>query len=475
MSTAAYTQPTDAELQAQASSQVGSELQGQIDPLQRESESLISRETSAVSGIGSMFDQLQPFVSGEADKVQSSYDLANNASRQIFEEAQRRIGELANKRASDAQALSQQMGGPVAVGEFTAGVEPDQTALASIAPNELLHGLANAQAGVQEARAFSGRVFPAMRTEQVANARGYFEDQVRDIRKQIDQINASRSSLTNTRFQELQTKEREYALQQAQLALDKLKADRDWEATQRTLHNEDTRLNLAKKQFGVQEAGVTGTYKGRPTLQTIKLSADQKLAARRLGLSNAQYRERVRHNQETESAARARLNKNLKKNAMSIIDSVSGRSKSGVTLTQKHYLTDAQGAVSAIKNTKVHYNPKAPKGQRYYVYETVHLSPQQAERQYGSGYASDPQALYDTLIGSNIPRPVALNLVRTRTGVHDFSPGKPVRYTAEDLRNIGKKSFNELRGIALARGFKPNRKKPANTQQFIDFILSTNP
>lgn len=466
---------TDDQLRTQAEQEVNASIGSQLAPLQSETQSLIGREGAAVGGIGSMFDQLQPFVTAEADKVTSSYDQANSASQGIFEEAQRRMSELANERAQSAQALAQKMGGPVAVGEFTAGVEPDQQALASITPNQLLHGLANAQAGEQSARAFSEKVFPAMRTEQTANARGYFEDQIKDLRKQMDTINASSSALKTSRLTDLQTSERAYALQLEQQKLDKLKADRDWEATQRTLHNEDVRINLAKGQFGLQQSAVTGKYQGKPTQQAIKLAVEQRMAAQKLGLTAAQYRERVRHNMQTEQTAKAKLTNNQQKNAMAILDAVTGRTKNGLTTTVRRELSRQQGAVMALRNPKIQIVKGADGKNHYYITETVHMTPQQVERTYGSGFAADPQQLYDLLIGSNIPRAMAVKLVRTKTGVSDFAPGKPVTYTAEDLAGIGRKSFNELRGIALARGFKPNPKHKATTQTLIDFILSSNP
>jgi hypothetical protein len=466
---------TQQQLEQQASSEVQQQLQQQTAPLQQEQESLQGRETAALGSIGSMFDKLQPFVSGEAEQVRSSYDQANNASRAIFEEAQRRLDSLANERAASAQALAQQMGGPVSVGEFTAGVAPDQKALASIAPNQLLHGLANAQAGEQLASAYSQRVFPALRTEETSKARGYFEDQIKDLRKQIDQINSQSSVLKSNRLSDLLKQEREFELQQAQLKLDNLKADRDWEATKRTLHNEDVRLGLAKKQFGLQESSVTGKYKGKKTQSAIKAAAEQRLAAQRMGISVAQYQERVRHNQATEAQARARVQNSQQKNAMAILDAVTGRSKGGMVITHRRELSPAQGAAMAYRNSKVQIVRGADGKNHYYIEETVHLSPQQVQRQYGSGFAADPQQLYDLLIGSNIPKAMATKLVRTKTGVHDFQPGKPVAYTANDLAAIGRKSFNELRGIALSRGFKPNPKHKANTQNLIDFILNTNP
>jgi hypothetical protein len=421
-----------------------------------------------------MFNQLQPIVSGEANAVDASYQSAEAAQRAIFEGAQQRMDQLAGQRAQEAQTLSQQMGGPVAVGEFSAGVEPSQNALAALAPNSLMYGLANAQAGTQAARAYSEKVFPAMRTEQTANARGYFEDQVKTLRSQIDAINASSSSQYSTKLAALQKAERDYALQVAQSKLDKLKNDRDWQATRRTLANDTARLHLSQKAFGLQQAGVTGKYKGKPTLEARKLSVQEKQAAQKLGMDAAKYSESVRHHMATEAQARQRLANNNSKKAMDIIDAATGRAKGGMTITERRELPAASASLQILKNPKI-YTVGTGKNKKYYIDETVHLNPTQVERRYGSGFANDPQKLYDLLTGSNIPNPLALKTVRARTGIGDFVPGKPVVYSHTDLVNVGNSSFNELRGIAIQRGFKPNPKHKANTQMLIDYIMAHNP
>jgi len=461
---------SDADLTQQATQQVGQEIASEVGPLQNQIGSLQGSETAAIGQIGSMFDQLQPVVSQGAQFVQSSYDQANKASQSIFEEAQRRMDALANQRAAQAQALAQQMGGPVAVGEFTAGVEPDRQALASIAPNQLMHGLVNAQAGEQYASAYAERVFPALRTEQVSKARGYFEDQIKDLRKQIDQINAGSGALINSRLTELRASERAYALQLEQQKLDRLKADRDWQATQHTLHNDDTRLALAKGQFGLQQAGVTGKYQGRPTMQATKLAADEKLAAQRLGLSNQQYLEMVRHHTVTEAQGNQRLANSTKANAMAILDAATGAKKGPQTMLVRTHLSRLQG-LSLLKNPNLEIVGSGKHAQ-YYIRQKRTLTQAQMLRKYGSGFANNPQQLYDVLIGSNVPNAMALQLVRDRTGVGDFSPGKPVKYSAADLHAIGQQSFNELRGIAIARGWKPPKNHKATQQTIIDYILS---
>jgi hypothetical protein len=313
-----------------------------------------------------------------------------------------------------------------------------------------------------------------MRVEEIANARNKFEEQINDLRKQIDQITNQRGTLIDQKFTDLQTQQKEWELNQAKLKLEQLKADRDWQATLRTLHNEDVKLGITKKQFGLSEAGVTGKYRGKPTLESIKTAVAARQAAKRLGISVAQYNERVRHNLVTEANAARKLQVSQQKNAMSILDAALGIKKGNVTISQRRELDPTQGAAMAYKNPNIIVVPQGKgKAPKYYIDEKHTLNQDQFARQYGSGYGKNPQALYDLLIGNNIPAPVALKVTRAKTLIHDFKPGKQVKYTSSDLAAIGHRSFQELRGIALQRGWKPPRKKNATTQSLIDYILMT--
>src|SRR5215471_810855 len=172
--------------QAQASREIGNELTGQIDPLNRQISDLQAGEGQAIGQIGSMFDHLQPVVQQGATAVQQSYDSAEQMQNQIFNQATTQLNSMKQQRAQDAQRLAQQMGGPVAVDEWTAGYNPGIQSLTELGAGEQLRTLAYAQAGVQAANAFAGQVFPVLRTEQTAQARNLFESQIKDIRGKID-------------------------------------------------------------------------------------------------------------------------------------------------------------------------------------------------------------------------------------------------------------------------------------------------
>jgi hypothetical protein len=291
---------TVGQIRSAADAQVAGEISGQTIPLTSQIGTLGRQQAGATKEIGSMFNTLQPYVTGQAGAVSDSYDAAQRQETSIFNAANQRLNDLRAGRAADAQALAQEMGGPVSTGEFTDSVTPDQSLLANAGATQQLHTLGYAQAGVQEARAFAGRVFPLVRTEQQARARSYYQDQVKELQDQVTKIRATKSSKVNARFNELQAQEREFQLNkatqelarldahhrwanddaqlriaqqrldkidlpaakadEARLALDRLKVDRDWKAQ--------------LTQTALAEAGLTGTYKGKTTMDAQKTAAE---------------------------------------------------------------------------------------------------------------------------------------------------------------------------------------------------------
>lgn len=449
-----------------AGSQIDSEITGAESPLKSQIGTLQGRETSTLQNLGTMFGQIQPYVSQEADKVQSAYDTGFQATQSIFNTAQQRMAQLKQQRAQEAQAMAQEIGGPVSVGEFTSSVLGPEQELASTAPNQLLHTLANAEAGTQEARAFSEKVFPLVRTEEEAKARGFFEDQIKDLNNQISTLEGSKQGKVNDRLNTLLQSEREFSLNQNQQALDRLKANRDWQATLRSLHNDDQRLSMAKKDFAIQEAGVTGLYKGKPTLSAVKLSVAEKQAAAKLNLSEAQLREKISHDTETEAVAQQRVKLQTQKNAMAILDHAFNPS-SRATLSLTHRVPITAGQALLDKNAR-----RDPKTKQWYTYKTTSMTTQQAIAEgynLGSGTPiTDPQDLYNLLVGSNTPPAMALKLVRVKTGIGDFTPGTSTNYTPDSLSRM---TNREISGIARARGYKGGGKRSS----LINYIIQRNP
>lgn len=450
---------TEAELRQAAADQVGSEVAGEVAPYQTQVGTLQGRETTSLANIGKMFEGLQPIVSGGAAAVSQSYDAAKASENEIFQQAGARLNSLRQSRAAEAQKLAQEMGGPVALGEFTGSVDPSIESFIPTAAGSMLHTLADAQAGVQESQAFAGKVFPALRVEEEANARNSFEEKISELQNTIAQIRASTTGRTNSRLNELLQGEREFELQKAQSDLEKVKADRDWEATKKSLALDTARVNLAKQQFGIQQAGVTGTYKGKPTLASRSLSVQEKQAAAKLGLSEAQYQLAVAKAQHQAAVDDRGLDIKQQGNAIKLIDSATG-SGGAATITQRHYLTSAQ-ALQMLDNPKLHIQGKVGgKDTKYWINEDVKVN---------TGTTThDPNQLYQMLLGANIPKSMAQNLVKTKLGLPDWTPGKLGTQTRAQLET---KDINALVGIARQLGWKPTTQRH-NTSWFVDWIIA---
>lgn len=459
--------PTEDQLRKQAETQIGSEISGETAPYQSQIGSLQSRETSSLQQIGQMFGNIQPSVEQGAAAVKDAYDQAQQAQQGIFAAATQRLAQLKQGRAQEAQALAQEMGGPVAVGEFTSSIDPAQESLAGYAPNALIHSLGNAQAGVQEAQAFSGKVFPLLRTEEEGKARGTFEAQIKEAQDAINAIEGQKTSRTNTRFAELQSKQHQYDLDAANHALDVLKANRDWQATLRSLHNDEARIKIAQQQQRLENKRF-GLESKKTTAEIIHLSAADKLAARQMGLSEKEFSQRIKQIDASRKLSVQRQTTAQQKFAAEIVDAATNpQPGKTVTQTQKVYMDSQQARMAALRNpaSGITYEtgpktPDHPDGKYWYVLKDVKTAAPTMTP------VSDPQKLYDLLVGYKIPASMALKLVKARLGLQNFTPGK-TNYTHDEL---GAMPFNEVRGIAMRLGFRPDPKNPRTKQQILDFI-----
>lgn len=468
------------ELAALAASQIGDEITSAEAPLKSGITDLQGREKNTLQQIGTMFGTLMPFVQGGAQNVQNSYDTAFNAAQSIFNAAQTRMNQFKQDRAAQAQAMAQEVGGPVAVGEFTAAALPAEQELASVAPNSLIHMLTMAQAGVQEANAFSQRVFPLVQTEQEANARNTFESQIKDLNDQINTLEGSKQGKINDRLNSLLADERTFAASQAQQKLDQLKADRDWQATQKSLTLQQQRDAEAKKEFAWQKAyqtGQLGLQKTSQKIQVAKLNQQAANQAARLGLDKQSLLERMRHNQETEKVQQQRANNNSRSNAMSLVQhAMSPTTKGTVTLNVKSYidpktqpLLNMKAANGTLKDA--HWDSDK---QQWYVYNKKTLTNEKALAQGidlgGNTPVSDPQKLFNLLKSASVPSAIAISVIRNRTGIMDFTPGQDPNYNSHTLAGM---SNADLHDLAKARGFKADGHVSRNV--LVNYIMAHNP
>lgn len=457
------------QLWTQAQQQAGTEVGAQTAPLQASSTSLQGQEAGAEGQISNEFGQILPYVGASAQREEAFNNQSLQMEQGIFQAAGQRMNDLAQNRAAEAQQLAQKMGGPVATGEFLQGIAPYENAFPSMAAGEMLHSLGLSTAHAGEAEAFAGKVFPALETEEQAKSRSFFENQIKQNQDQINTLNASKSGLANDKLTSLVQNERQYELDLKNAALDRLKSNRDWQATQHQLKNDDARLAL-------ETAGTTGTYKGKPTLENIKLTVSQQQAAERLGISEARLKQTIAKSTESSQIQQERLSAQVSKNGMSVIDAAMNPNKGRpITMTTKVNIPPgslAELRAESGKMSDAHYDPKT---KSWYQYQRLTLSPQDWAKRGGySGTTpvSDPQQLFDLVRGSVplLSPKAVVNLVRAKTGLKNWSPGQPSTYSGNDL---GKMSQNQLKGIAEGRGWKPGM--GGTKQNLMDFILHHNP
>lgn len=434
-----FTVKTDDELLKAAQGQIASELEGQINPLQGQVGTLQTKEGRVLGDLGKMFDTIQPSVEAAAAATKQGYDEAFSAEQGIFQQAAQRLNKLKQDRAQHAQALAQEIGGPVSMGEFDEATDPQQSSLMNTASGQLLHTLGYAQAGEQEAQAFAGRVFPLVRTEETAKARSYYEDKITEIQKEIAQLEGSKSSKVNARLLELQTAERTYALQLAQQNLDKTKAEhdwnaqtktlandanriklentkanRDWIAAQHSLKNEDTRIAIAQKQLGLD----TVKTKADIAMEKQKLTVQQQQFAQSLGLSKAEYLSREKHLAEAASLAQKKLAATKTLSYSQYLDAALNPA-AGKTVTNTVPVEIDHR--SAMKNPKDAYKKDGKWYRLTTVKQTLTTDP-----------ITDPGSLVDFLTAHGVPKKTAISMVKQRLRIPEWDYGEAYTPTAPD-------------------------------------------
>jgi hypothetical protein len=334
----------DAALRKAAAGQIDLEIGQAVAPIQTQIRTTEAREERALGQIGGMFDAIQPVVNQAAQGVQTAYDQALSQEQAIYAQAQAQLQSLRGQRAGEAQKLAQQIGGPVAIDQFTQPYDDAGVDLSYLGAGQQLHTMAYAQAGVQYAQGFAGQVMPLVRTEQMATTRNMFEEQVREYQEQITALKSQRGAQVNKRFNELRTQELEYGLQRATYQLDKLnkkrlydlevktakqekaQADRQYKLDKQTFElnsqtakdnlrvslrlaaNDERKTDLAWKQYDLEIAQALGKFPdGKKTLDAISEDNRHKEAMKAYGLSEEEWKFRKADMAANRSIALARL------------------------------------------------------------------------------------------------------------------------------------------------------------------------
>lgn len=238
-------------------------------------------ENRAVQQLNELYGGLMPFVQGSAQRVASQYGATTAAQQGIFNQAYQRLNDLRSQRASEAQALAQQIGAPVPLEGYTQGLDIERSVFAPEAAGDLLHGQGMAQAGVQEAEAFAGKVFPLHQVRLTQETHNYFRDKIWQLNQQISQIKSQSSSMISKEFKDRQLQYYQLQLDRTQMLYDQWKSKQELKLSKQAAALEAKQFKQGVKQ---QKFENVITKKGLQ-LERQKFNAQKLQFAQQLGLS----------------------------------------------------------------------------------------------------------------------------------------------------------------------------------------------
>jgi len=407
-----------------ANTQIQNQINDQTNPLNAQIGTLGTQQANTIAGIQSMFGSILPYASQESQAVTDSYNQAMGQEAAIFSAANVQMNQLRQQRAAEAQALAQQMGGPVAVSDFTAAVDPDATLLARQGPTQMLHTLMFAQAGEQAARAFSGQVLPMVQVEQEAKARAYYQDQIKQLQDQITSIQSQKGSQVQQAINDMTVRERQYQLDLATQKLNALNAQRDWRDKTRSFNEQVRKDNLDNKlaqQAQADSHARTVAALKQATASTALTNAQithlgkaDALAAKQLGLTKMEYAARLKQIDASTKVNTQKLAASRAAEYSAYLDAaVQGSPGKSITYSQLVPITRATAAQDPKDAIKM-------KGSASGYGHLVKITQQ-------SGLTTpitDPGALVDYLVAHQVPKKVAVNMVKSRLRLPNWSYGQ---------------------------------------------------
>jgi len=228
----------------EAQLEVGQEIAGQVAPIQNLVDQYSSQSPLAVGQINQLFGApktgLTHQVKAVASDLKKNWGSLNAAQNQVFHAASAKLTQMRQQRAAEAQTLAQQLGAPVPISMFTDPVDAEISRSTSEFGGGILNAAGLASAGVQQAQAFSGQVFPMLQARQVQETKQFFREKIDAAKQQIAGIEGQRAGLVSARQRDLLVQDRQYQLQ-------KLQADRDWYMSKQ-------QLELRKQEIAQQAA-----------------------------------------------------------------------------------------------------------------------------------------------------------------------------------------------------------------------------
>lgn len=258
---------------AEINAAIGQEVAPYTDALTKAEQG----EKADIADLTSMMGSILPFAQQGAQDVKAGYDEAYARASAVMGDAGEALSEIRANRVAEALSLKDTIGGEVDIGDFTEGIDAEQTAFRTQVAGDLLTTLATAQAGSQEAFAFASQVLPLVQKEEQSQIERMYNEEESSLRREIARIRSSKGERVNARYNEMLAQEREWMLSKTQ-------ANRDWHIAQMSLKNEIERLELERASlFGVDK-------KGNLTLNAQQLNNQQRNETK---LQNAKLKERA--------------------------------------------------------------------------------------------------------------------------------------------------------------------------------------
>ena len=235
-----------ASTQASVGSEVDAELLAQTAPLDTLATGYGKAEDRAIQDLNALFSTIMPFVQGSAERVAAAYGASSQAQTSIFNQAYQRLNALRGERAAEAQALAQQLGAPIPLDQFTAAFDIERSVAAPEFGGELLKSQGLAQAGVQQAEAFAGRVFPLKQARLTQETHNFYRDKIFELKQQVAAIKGMRKGMINERLRTRLLEDYEMKLARSQASFDRFNAKKA--------------LDLEQKRIDAQLEEIRGSY-----------------------------------------------------------------------------------------------------------------------------------------------------------------------------------------------------------------------
>lgn len=447
---------TPAQLATDAASQIEAEIGGELAPYAGQVEVEQGRKERAAQELEKVFSSVQPFVSASAQRVTEAGNAAQGAIKGVYDTAFSRISELKQSRAAEAQALAQQIGGPVAVGEFTAGVESNLATMPMYAAGDQLHSIANAGINTDLAESFAGKVFPLIRVEEELKTRQKFDEEIRTIQARINAIKATKAGRVNARLNELQLQERNYELQRANQQLEKLKADRDWKATKQQLNQQKAQAGREKQRMALERAGLLGYIerrykdkKGKWRTERIPTLAGRETSE---GLTTS-VAARTGYNPDTGTPTPTTRGQQIQAaelkqdwlqgqrdirianedRGVQLIDAFMSPQPKEVKVTKYSPVGKEQRDNMDPEDVAALIRDPGPDG-KFMTKDDMFYSSREVTETIEGQALTDANDVYRELVANNIPKNIARQLVMRRFGINnkDWKPGSPWRPRPKD-------------------------------------------